>query len=142
MIMKIAVIAGLTATLVCVSLSSPGQVYKYKAFQFTMEVYDANGNDTYPNKWDSTDILVVVNSDKNKIKIYSKQEQDIDMVSLVSTKKDDDDNTFLVYKCVDGEGKDCRVKFYIYKDQTQVHKETLTVQYSDMAFIYRLRDDD
>jgi hypothetical protein len=137
-----AVSAGLAITLVCVSLSSSGQVYKYKAFQFTMAVYDQNGKDTYPNKWDSTDILVVINSDKNKIKIYSKQEQDIDMVSLLSTKKDNDDNTVLVYKCVDGDGKDCRAIFNIFKDQGQIHKETLTIQYSDMAFIYRLRNDD
>jgi len=141
--MKIkAVTAGLTSMLVCISLSSSCQVYKYKAFQFTMEVYDQNGKDTYPNKWDSTDILVVINSDKNKLKIYSKQEQDIDMVSLISNNKDENENTLLVYKCVDDDGKDCRVKIYLFKDQTQLHKETITVQYSDMAFIYRLRNDD
>ena len=76
------------------------------------------------------------------MKIYSKQEQDIDMVSLISNNKDENENTLLVYKCVDDDGKDCRVKIYLFKDQTQLHKETLTVQYSDMAFIYRLRNDD
>lgn len=111
------------------------QVHKYKAVSYSAKFKNAS---TW-GKWseaERTDILVSINFDDAKIKIYSKETQLYDIVSIKDKITDDEgDDIFSMY-CEDADGMNCYVD--IYKLHSQNGRLQLYVRYSDMQWLYNL----
>lgn len=124
----------LIALLLLCSKINFAQVYKFKAFQAKYIDIENKRNST---DWEDRNILVVLNTEKGNLRIYTKEEQEYDLV-FKSNKNDDNEDTWLTYKGVDENGKRSVISFILYKDQTGKHNATLTVQYKDVEYYYRL----
>lgn len=93
--------------------------------------------------WQPTDFLLCIyenqsSSDIKRFVVFSKVEQELDVVSsyqLVNQK----DGTLFQYTCINQDGLRCSVYFTIYNDKTQKHVATLVVTYSDVQFYYKLQ---
>lgn len=114
------------------------QVYKFKAFQTA--IAGPNQNDEI--KWNSSDILTVINLDKSKVNIYAKETVDMDLISDGRTRKDDEKNLYIDYDAVDQKGVKCTIEIVIFDDQIGRHKATLIIEYEDAHIIYRLKNTD
>lgn len=111
---------------------------KFRAFEFSMD-YSNSGNGN--NKWQDIDYLVVIDFEKN-FKIFGTSTEQLDVISSDSYKFDEDNNIVCRYHCVDNEGKKCEVVWITYKDKTVEHIGTLIIEYSDMTYALRLKNND
>lgn len=122
------------------SVSSYTQVYKFRAFETKVAYYDEKGRDTSNNEWQKNSILIVIDSDKEKISIYAKKEFHIDIVTDSLTH--DKDGDYVMYSGVDDRGIKMDAVYFIFKDQSTMHKGNLVLNYGSYAIAYRLKTTD
>jgi GT2 family glycosyltransferase len=115
--------------------TSYAQVYKFRAFQTA--ILEHNSNE--PLKWNETDILIVMNFDKNKIMIYTNHTQDLDLIKNTKNWTDEKDNIWASYDAVDEDGGQIIVKMEVFSDQNGRHNSTLFLLYKDGEVVYRLK---
>ena len=137
--MKILIVISAIFAFLPTKAQERNQVYKFKAFQTSF--YNNSSSSSNDISWNNTDILVVINLDKNKIQIYAKKTVDLDLLES-SSNEDADGNTILSYSAIDEDGIKCRVNVRIFKDQSGKHKATLIIKYSDISVAYRLMSDE
>ena len=114
------------------------QVEKFKVFQ------DKSFNPVSAESsvsWSEVDILMVLNLDKKKLHVYANAETDIDIIEFLPTTTDNDGNTWIKYKGIDQDGLRCSIEWEVFKDQSGMHKFTVFLEYSNIYFIYRLKED-
>jgi hypothetical protein len=116
-------------------------VYKYKAFQTATIDNTKNSIYTADVEWKKVDILVVLNVEKKKLKIYSEAEQDIDLIREMEENTHGTNNKWIREVGIDENGLKCNIEMEIFTDQSGIHVATLFVEYSDLAFVYRLQND-
>jgi hypothetical protein len=109
-------------------------VYKFRCFESNLS---SKYEYSKKVKWESTDFLVVINLDADKIDTYANSEMHIDLVDKLETVTKNDYVEFN-YQGVDEEGLRCVVSVIVYKDQDNNHKATLKISYSDYVFTFRL----
>ena len=108
------------------------QVYKFNAYQLAF--YDIKKEKWEP--FEDTDILVSMNVDGKKIKIYSKEAQSFDIITVEEKKKDTDgDDTFSFY-CEDQNGITCYVDFMILNSKNGIRQ--LYITYSNAKYVYNI----
>lgn len=117
-------------------------VKKYKAFEAYYYENEAKRELAADEelKWEEANILVVVNIDKDNIRIFSKTEQQFDVIAKGKTKVNVKGNKTYTYTAVDSNGIKCSVDFILFKDPQTQHIATLIVTYKDYTFAYRLKD--
>ena len=140
-LIKRAIPASLSIFLLLSSFSSHSQVYKFKAFQTCVRTPD-DARDIEETDWNKTDILVVINIDKGKIKTFGNKQGDYDIISVDETVKNNRGDNVVPYIAVDDEGNKCRIEVTIFNDQSGKHTATMNVIYPKVNIVFRLKRDE
>ncbi|WCM41051.1 hypothetical protein MG290_08765 [Flavobacterium sp. CBA20B-1] len=113
-----------------------GQVYKLKttSVAFMTKVNDYQWSDW--SEWEETSILVVMDIDKDRFTIYSKETQVYDVAEDEGKTTDSDGDDTWSFYCVNKDGLTCRVR--LVKLNSQNGRNQLYVDFNDMKWVYNL----
>ena len=127
-----------TLFLVCSFNFCFSQVTKFKTTSTAMSTY----ND-YSNKWrefesvsGGSDILISIDLTNERVKIFSKREQILDIIKYYDKKTDRDGDETIAFLCVDSDGLKCKVRYIILNSQEG--RKQLYVGYSDVTYLYNI----
>lgn len=116
------------------SLMVSAQSWRLKAYQFAVNTRDSRGEWDGWSEWMSCDIIISVNLNENKIRIFSEEEmQDYSMVQPLGEKEDANGIAY-VSKCIDINGLVCHVSLrrqFYPKEALQLY-----IEYSDATWAY------
>ena len=103
------------------------EVLKLKAYSFSARSTDHYGN------WSDCNILVVIGED-SRVKIYSKETQEYDIISSEEEVSDHQGGTVTEYHCIDKDGLRCSLRLRVEKnDNIQLY-----VDYDNLSFVYNV----
>lgn len=113
-----------------------GQVYKLKttSVAFKTKVNDYQWSDW--SEWEEASILVVMDIDKDRFTIYSKETQVYDVAEDEGKTTDSDGDDTWSFYCVNEDGLTCRVR--LVKLNSQNGRNQLYVDFNDMKWVYNL----
>ena len=113
-----------------------GQVYKLKttSFAFKTKINDYQWSDW--SEWEEASILVVMDSDKDRITIYSKDTQVYDIAEDEGKTTDSDGDDTWSFYCVNEDGLTCGVRLVILNSQNGLNQ--LYVDFNDAKWVYNL----
>ena len=117
---------------ICTVQFITAQVYKFNAYQIAFY-------DTQKQKWESfedCDILISMNVDAKKIKIYSKETQSFDIIISEAKKIDKDGDESFRFYCEDHNGNNCNVDFMTLKSENGTKQ--LYITYNNMKYVYNI----
>lgn len=107
---------------------------KTKSFSYKQKVNDYRWSDW--SKWKPTSVLVIINFDKERITIYSKETQVYDIAEYEGKTTDSDGDDTYSFFCVNEAGLTCRIRFL--KLNSQNGKNQLYVDFSDLKWVYNI----
>lgn len=81
--------------------------------------------------WDDSSVLIVINTDKDKVNIYSSTTQHYDIYDYQDVKTDSDGGETMTFKCVDDDGLRCEMRFKVINGRSQIY-----VDYDDAMWVY------
>lgn len=108
-------------------------VWKFSATHLAYKFYDYDYN-RWPDwsDWEDTKILIVVDTDKERVTIYSSTPQQYDIYQYGQEEEDSSGGSYVTFKCVDAEGTQCDVTLRRqYDGRSQMY-----VEYADAAWVY------
>lgn len=109
------------------------EVLKLKAYSFSARSTDHYGNWSDWADWSDCNILVVIGED-SRVKIYSKETQEYDIISSEEEVSDHQGGTVTEYHCIDKDGLRCSLRLRVEKnDNIQLY-----VDYDNLSFIYNV----
>lgn len=80
-------------------------------------------------------MLVVINQDKDRITVYSREMQEYDIYDYDGEEDDRYGGTTISYRCVDDSGLRCGIRLRVQADGSL----QLYVDYNDAMWVYGLR---
>ena len=111
------------------------QVTKYRATSFSYKMQQSNGSWTDWSSWESSSVLIVVNTNNDSVQIYSKETQEFDILKVVSDwHNDGDGGQQFEVACVDKDGLRCHMRFRKLNSGDM----QLYVDYSDCMYVYNI----
>lgn len=111
------------------------QVLKFRSYSSSIKT---NGNYGW-TKWSEpteNNILIVLDLDKNRVSIYSKETQVYDIYKSYDRVTDNDGDYIFEYACIDGEGLRCHIRWV--KLNSQNGRIQVYVDFSDMMWMYNV----
>lgn len=109
------------------------EVLKLKAYSFSARSTDHYGNWSDWADWSDCNILVVIGED-SRVKIYSKETQEYDIISSEEEVSDHQGGTVTEYHCIDKDGLRCSLRLRVEKnDNIQLY-----VDYDNLSFVYNV----
>lgn len=109
------------------------EVLKLKAYSASMRSTDHYGNWSDWADWSDCNILVVIGED-SRVKIYSKETQEYDIISSEEEVSDHQGGTVTEYHCIDKDGLRCSLRLRVEKnDNIQLY-----VDYDNLSFVYNV----
>lgn len=117
------------------STNLQAEVIKCKAYGFS---YQYNKPKTGISgawaSWTDTDILITIDIDHERIRIFSENEQDYTIIQFFGEKIDRDGDKILTFSCVNEEGIKCNIRIVklLSKDGTS----QLYVDFSNITWVY------
>ena len=117
--------------IVMVSVSTMAEVLKFKASDYASRRQTDYGWTEWSD-WTASSDIIVVNTDKEKIKIYGSREEGYDIMSSDEFHDSDGDHWF-TFDCVDDEGYHCEVQFRAPVDGTDMQ---FYVRYQALEWVY------
>ena len=113
-----------------------GQVYKYRAKECAIKTKDSYNRWTDWSDWQTCDILTVINFDKSKVTIYSKETQEFDVVETYPKEYNDKGEVVFKLFVIDRNGLRCNIRQVFVKSNT--YHSQLYIDYSDVMYVYNL----
>ena len=110
------------------------QVYKLRAYEFSYKTYSYYSGWSEWSDWSNCQILVVVDIDNYRIKIYSQSEQEYDIIETESEQTDYKGNKTTKMVAIDKDGSRCNVRI---RTDVNLNKQ-LYIDYSDMMWVYNV----
>lgn len=113
-----------------------GQVLKLRS---TSIAYKTQINDyqwSSWSSWESTNVLIVIYSDEDRIVIYSEKTQIYDAIKDEGKSFDSDGDETLSMLCLDNDGIRCRIR--VVKLHSQNGKLQFYIDYADMKWVYNV----
>ena len=109
------------------------EVLKLKAYSFSARSTDHYGNWSDWADRSDCNILVVIGED-SRVKIYSKETQEYDIISSEEEVSDHQGGTVTEYHCIDKDGLRCSLRLRVEKnDNIQLY-----VDYDNLSFVYNV----
>jgi hypothetical protein len=111
--------------------------------EFTSFRYENEyGTWTEWSDWERNRVLLVFDFDNTKIKIYSKEYQEFDLIEELEAKERDQDeggNWYTKVKslAIDNDGRRCHIDVLKYDDK---EKRAIYIRWSDFQFVYLISD--
>lgn len=134
--MKLSVKSAIFAVLVMFSIIElKAQTYKLQTYNFAFRSKNSYGVWSDWSKWESSDMLVVINQDKDRITIYSRKVQEYDIYDYEGEEDDRYGGTTISYRCVDDDGLRCGIRLRVQGDGSL----QLYVDYNDAMWVYGIR---
>ena len=116
------------------------QVYKFRTIKAKLTfAYPTMAKVADDTLWKQVDMLVVVNDDTKKIKVYSSNPVNLDIAAIWKSTYEKGILT-TPYDCVDEKGRDCKVLITFYNDDTGQTISTMSIVYPKYTLSYRLKD--
>lgn len=114
---------------------------RLKSVQMRVVVNDSHGAFVEVLDWQATEVVIVIDLNKEKVKIYSRSPQDFDIVKYVGDETGPYGEKWIRYKCVDKDGKQCTIRLMVYtkayKTQTgALYTSNLFIDYFDVTYQY------
>lgn len=117
--------------------SCHGQVVKCKTTGFAFRSKDET-TDLW-SKWsefEAVEILLTIDGDNNRIKIFSKQEQVYDIIKTYESVIDDDGDKTSKWLCINEDGLKCFIR--LVKLNSQEGRIQIYVDFDDIMFAYNI----
>lgn len=123
--------------LVLISTASFSQVIKLKAFEIAFKYKNENTQrwDQWSD-WEDVDILVTIDSDPQRIKIFSEKEQVYDIIKYKGETTGSDGDITSEWICVNEDGRKCGVR--IVKLNSNNNIQQLYIDFADFIFVYNI----
>lgn len=114
---------------------SYGQTYSFKTSGFSVMEKDMKGK---WGKWSdlkSANIIVKLDTDKNRIVVYSEIIQLFEIVDYIPHEENETDSVY-TFTCKDNEGENCTLSIITRKQQD--NRKQLYINYSDRIIVYNM----
>jgi hypothetical protein len=114
-----------------------GQVVKFKSTGVAVTVKDKITQEW--NDWSemrAAEVLIVLDVDNDRIKIYSNEEQTYDVIDSEEPSTDSDGDFTIGFICINEDGLKCRVRLVTLYSQN--NQEQLYVDFGDTKFVYNI----
>jgi hypothetical protein len=114
------------------------QIQKMKATAFTSRYLNSYQKWSNWGEIEKVSILVVLDLNNERIKIYSREEQEYDVISSNDSFYDEDGDYFMEFVCINKDGLRCIVSFatiYSRGGFQQVY-----IKFSDMQWMYYIEN--
>ena len=112
------------------------QVYKLRTTSVAFKSKVNNYKWSNWSSWEDTSVLVVMDVEKDRITVYSKETQIYDIAENEGNEEDEDGDETWSYYCVNEDGLNCRVRFV--KLNSQDGRLQLYIDFDDMSWVYNL----
>ncbi|HSD09191.1 hypothetical protein [Flavobacterium sp.] len=111
------------------------QVYKFKTTGLSVAVKEKNGKYGDWSELKLVNILVTLDTNKNRIVVYSEA---IQLFEIVEYLHEEESKTDLIYPfvCKDNNGEDCTLSFITRKNQD--NRKQLYIKYGDRVLVYNV----
>jgi hypothetical protein len=115
--------------------NSNGQVYKFKTSGFSVLEKNEKGKWGKWSDLDLVNILISLDTNKNRIVVYS---QIIQLFEIIDYQDRTENDTDIVYTftCKDNEGLDCTLSIITRKNQD--NRKQLYINYEDQIIVYNI----
>jgi hypothetical protein len=115
--------------------NSHGQVYKFKTSGFSVLEKNEKGKWGKWSDLDLVNILISLDTNKNRIVVYS---QIIQLFEIIDYQDRTENDTDIVYTftCKDNEGLDCTLSIITRKNQD--NRKQLYINYEDQIIVYNI----
>ncbi|MBS1776839.1 MAG: hypothetical protein JSS64_11225 [Bacteroidetes bacterium] len=115
--------------------STSAQIIKLKANEVAVKTKD-NNSGRWSNWSDpqTIDVLILVDGNQNRVKIFSKVEQAYDIIKTYNTVTEYNGKTTHKYECIDKAGTRCNLS--IVKHPNGI--STLEIEFSDANILYNI----
>lgn len=113
-------------------------VIKFKSTDIAFKKISENGEWKDWTEWEETKVLIVYESEKERIKIYSKETQIFDIAEDEGVKINDNKEKIYSFFCVDRNGAQCRLKLWkrYFKSGNTYYQ--LYIHYNDYQYVYNI----
>lgn len=117
--------------------ASYGQVYKFNTSGFSVLEKNEKGKWGQWSDLHSTSMMVTLDTNKNRIVIYS---QVIQLFEILNYQKTTENESDIVYgfSCTDNDGLACSVSIIVRKKQE--NRKQLYIQYDDQIIVYNMEN--
>lgn len=120
--------------LLLVTFGASAEVYKYKTTEFAYRTLNSRGYWNDWSSWEESSMLIVINTNADKVDIYSQTPQHYDIIEYGGKESDGQGGKMFTLSCVDADGSRCNIRTRIQKDgQMQLY-----VDYSDASWVYNI----
>ena len=124
----------LTLLMLFVSLGATAEVYKFQTTEFAFRTVDKRGNMGNWSDWEKCSLLIVINTNTDKVDIYSQTPQQYDIIDIGKPISDGQGGETFTISCVDEEGIRCGIRVRTQKDgELQMY-----VDYADACWVYNI----
>jgi hypothetical protein len=114
---------------------SYGQTYKFKTSGLSVMEKDQKGN---WGKWSDLSlvtILVTLDTDKNRIVVYSEAIQVFEIIDYIPLEENQTDSIY-TFSCKDNNGEDCTLSIITRKKQN--NRKQLYINYNNRVIVYNM----
>jgi predicted nucleotidyltransferase len=125
----------LLAFLSLASHQSYSQTYKFSTSSLSVLQKDQKGNWGKWSDLDLVNILVKLDTDKNRIVVYSEAIQVFEIVDYIPLEESESDSIYS-FTCKDNNGEDCTLSIITRKKQD--NRKQLYINYGDRIILYNI----
>ncbi len=117
--------------------TSFGQVIKFKSTSFSSKYKNESTSkwSTW-SKLEETEVLITIDLDDQRIKVFSKSEQEYDIIKYFDKEIDSDGDETLKFHCVNEDGRKCYVRFVILHSKDG--QRQLYIDFADLMWMYNI----
>lgn len=110
------------------------EVLKLQSTSYAYKYINDYGYWTDWTDWEYSSVLIVINTDNDRINIYSNTPQEYDIYGYEDSYRDKDGGETTTLKCIDAEGLRCEIRIRIERSGNR----QLYVDYSDAMRVYNI----
>jgi hypothetical protein len=114
---------------------SYGQTYKFSTSGLSVMAKDQKGNWGKWSDLDLVNILVKLDTDKNRIIVYSEAIQVFEIIDYIPLEENETDSIYS-FTCKDNNGEDCTLSIITRKKQD--NRKQLYINYEDRIILYNI----
>lgn len=111
------------------------EVVKFKTTSVSYMTHDDLTGWSDWSTWEPTEMLVVIDADRDLVTIYSENPQEFDVIDTIEENEyDNEGGTSTTFLVVDEDGLRCHLRFRVQSDNSL----QLYIDYNDFRYVYNL----
>jgi hypothetical protein len=114
---------------------SYGQTYKFKTSGYSVMLKDQKGKSGKWSDLDLVNILVTLDTDKNRVTVYSEVIQLFEIIDYIPFEENETDGVY-TFTCKDNNGEDCTLSIITRKKQD--NRKQLYIHYDNRIIVYNI----